>query len=156
MTTTTFKEAEARRPAPTSPVAGGVSLVPFKRDVDASVEITAANDKLRVAVLPAGHVPVDFFVYMGDLDSATALVWEAGIEDTTQSPSDTTDLDALVAASTVGQSAGVQRMDEGAGIQIAPVNYDRYVTINITTPPGTDADAVVAGWFSCRPALRGE
>lgn len=155
MTTTTFDSAKANRPAPTSPIAGGLVNVPFKRSIDASAEITAANDKLRVAVLPADHVPVDCFVSLGDLDGGTALVWDLGIEDTTQSPSDTTDLDCLIDGATVGQSAGVQRPNVGTFVDLAPVPYDRYFTILIDTPPGTDQDAVIKGSVTYRSVLRG-
>jgi hypothetical protein len=156
MTTTTFIQAEARRPAPTSPVAGGVSVGAFSRLVDTSEEATTANDKLRIAVLPAGHVVVDLMVAMAAIDGGAALVWDCGVEDTTQTNGDTSIADALVDGSDVGQTAGIQRMDQTAGVSIAPVNYDRYITITIKTPPATDADGVISGWFSSRAALRGE
>ena len=145
MTTTTFKTASGTKPAPISPRAGGVVSVPFERQIDASAEITAAADKLRLCFLPAGHVVVDAIIGMGDLDGGSGLVWDLGIEDATQNPTDTTDANALVSGSTVGQAAGVQRMDEGAGLLIPAVNYDRFVTITITTPPATDADGKVYG-----------
>lgn len=156
MTTTTLPQARTSRPAPTSPIAGGNIVVPIgPYEVDASAEITTASDKLRLGVLPAGHVITDIVFACDELDAGTAVVLDIGIEDTTQDPSDTTDVDALIDGSTVAQAGGVVRMSAIAGLEIAAVNYDRYITATVITPPTTDQDGGIAGWFSYRPEMRG-
>lgn len=137
MTTTTANQAQGYRP-PKSPLsAGDVITVRSKIAVDASAMITAASDVLEMCYLPARCVPVDCVLVCDELDAGTALVMSVGIEDATGT---TDDPDALIDATTIGQTGGVARMNAAAMLDIDPSDVDRKVSVTIDTPPGTDQD----------------
>ena len=114
----------------------------------------AATDTIRLCKLPAEHIVVDFIGTTGDLDTngTPTIVFDVGIEDTVGA---TDDDDAIVAATAVGQAGGVFRLDEAAAAAIAPVNYDRFVTITVDTGAATGATSIlITGALLSRPQGR--
>lgn len=126
--------AESRRPSVT---VTGVGQATVNHGVYALAAALAVNDTVALCKLPAGHVPVDFVLDTDELDTgADAIVLDIGIyeEDLT-----VVDIDALIAASTIGQAGGVARMAAVAGRRLAPSNADRLVVATVSTGPGTGA-----------------
>jgi len=111
-----------------------------------TVATALANaDTVALCKLPAGHIPVDFILDMDDVDDATGIVIDVGVLGT--------DSDAFIAASTVGQAGGLARMDERAGLRLAPTDADRLVGITVTTGPGTGSTGgVITGTLLSRAA----
>lgn len=110
------------------------------------------TDTIRMCKLPARHVAVDLILTTDDQDTngSPAVVIDVGIEDTVGA---TDDPNALISASTVGQAGGVARMNVNAGVKIAPVDYDRYVTITPTTSATTGVvGATITAALLSRPA----
>jgi hypothetical protein len=139
------------RPAVISRGNGAVTVVPFSFTATVSPsEPLILNDVIGLAKLPAEHVLVDFFIDLPDLDSGTTLVWSAGVHE--MDGSTVVDVDALVAGSTVGRTAGNVRMSSAAALTLAASERDRVVTLTVTTAPtgGTSATPIT-GWVSYRP-----
>ena len=112
----------------------------------------AVSDTIRLCKLPAEHIVVDFVGNSGDLDTGTAIVLDVGIEDTVGA---TSDPDAILLGSTVGQAGGVFRMGAIAASLIAPVNYDRFISVLVATGPTTGTTGVaVSGTLFSRPQGR--
>jgi hypothetical protein len=114
-----------------------------------------AGDKYVLFKLPAEHRIIDASIAWGDIEASTAAAtFDVGIVDTVQSPSDTTDLDAIFDGVTVGTAAGFARMTLPTALNVAPVNYDRYVQLLIatgaTTPASGDVEVLV--WVSPKQA----
>lgn len=136
-TTYTAAAASGQRPAVTVTGAGQVTVNSGVYEIGAAIVI---NDVFKLCRLPAGHVPVDLNGMCDDLDSATAAVFDVGILDLDYgSGTDTSDPDAFASGLTTAQAGGVFRMTAKAALDLAPVDYDRFVTIKFTTAPGTSA-----------------
>jgi len=133
-------------PAVNAVQARQVYCVPFQVTLSSAL---ALNDLIKLAELPNDCVPVDFVAFLSDLDTngTPALVWDAGILN-----SDGDDLvsnSKIVSGSTVGQAAGVQRMNASDCVfnyatWIADSECDgRYknniVAMKVTTAPATGA-----------------
>jgi len=122
------------------------------------VEITAAlqaNDLIGLAPLPGDCIPVDIVYHSDDLDSGgtPALVMDVGVLNTARD-----DLVAdsnLVTGSTVGQSAGFQRMNDYKGALEAAtwlaksdcphLEDEKVVAAKVTTAPATGATGKIRG-----------
>lgn len=120
-------------------------------------ELTAAeagDDTLliRLVKLPAQHRIVSLVVEMDDLDDGAAGVCDVGIEDTIQDPVDTTDADLFVAGLSM-QAASCTRYDVAAAMALPAQDYDRYITVDITTAAGTGAAGGIAATLTSRPEL---
>lgn len=147
MATVYSSNAAGVRPALTRADAGCVGI---NHGVFSLTAALIVNDTIRICKLPAGEVPVDFILGSDDLDSggSPAIVLKVGIEDTV---GDTSDDDALILGSTVAQAGGIARMDAVAGRRLAPVQYDRYITIKVSTAPATGATSgVISGTLMTR------
>jgi len=107
---------------------------------------------IRLVKLPAQHRMVSLVVENDDLDDAAGLVVDIGLEDTVQDPADTTDA-TLVATGVTMQAAAVARYETQAMLELAVVNYDRFITIDITTAAGTGAAGGIAATLVSRPEL---
>ena len=98
----------------------------------------AAADRILMCKLAAQHTVVDLILFASDMDSGAGLVLDVGLLDTTQDPVDTTDDDVFIAADTIGQGTTVlKKMALKSGFDIAPVNYDRVITITWDTVAAT-------------------
>lgn len=98
------------------------------------------NDTVDLVILPGNCVPVDLLLDADDLDSggSPALVLKVGIYDPT-SGNPTSDDDCFITTTIIGQTGGVARMNAVAGLRLAPVDYDRYVRVTVSTAPATGA-----------------
>jgi hypothetical protein len=113
------------------------------------------NDIAEMVPLPAGCVPVDVIVDCGDLDGATALVFDVGVVNAAG--------DDLVAGTnfmtglTTGQAGGIARMTDLTGARLASdPDTHRNIGIKVTTPAGTPAQGVVGLTLLYRAADQGE
>lgn len=84
----------------------------------------ADADTIRLCKLPAGQVPVDFI-----LDTDVALTVDVGIEDV---DGDTSDLDAILDGKEL-TAGSVEHSIGFSGRRLAPVEYDRYITVTIVS-----------------------
>lgn len=147
MTTTTHVNAQGYRPAKKATKAGDVVCQRTRHPIDASVEFTTAQDRIELGILPAGHLPLATtqVAFEGALDGGSALVWSLGVEKADGTTGGSDDVDALIAAATVGRgAAGVQGVNNFAGLfGVKVADFDRKVFLYAATPPGTDADTAV-------------
>jgi hypothetical protein len=124
----------AARPA-TYPDEAGKVLVS-----DGSFAISAAQnvDEAVVAlcILPAGCIPLDFTVIMGDLDSGASLTWVGGAINVAQDDVD----QIMIPSSTVGQAAGVARAS--AFPVVAPAAGETLFGVHITAQTGGQAGTI--------------
>jgi len=107
---------------------------------------------IRLVKLPAQHRIVSLVVENDDLDSGSGLVVDVGIEDTVQDPDDSTDAN-LVATGVTYQAAAVVRYETQAMLEFGVRNYDRFITIDITTAAGTGVPGGIAATLVSRPEL---
>jgi hypothetical protein len=117
------------------------------------------NDIIEMGWLPANCVPVDVIVDTDDLDTGTAAVLEAGIvgDPFRGTAADTTDTNAFIDASTVGQAGGIARMNVVTGPRLASVSRPRRFGIKVATAPTTSATTGKIGMtLLYRPKLKGE
>jgi hypothetical protein len=139
------------RPSLNSSQAGQVVVQPFSYTLAAAL---VDEDVVALAKLPAGHVPVDCYVNVPDLDTngAPAIKTEFGIFENDATPT-VVDTDAMILNSTAGQAAAVKRADAVAFLSLAPSDKDRIFGMRVETAPATGASAVtISGWFASRPA----
>ena len=136
MTDTVAESVSSLTPA-TGSQAGVVIASRHSHEVDASAELTLANDKIQMGVLPAGHRLVDAILAADDLDShgTPAVVLHLGTAD---------DPDAIIASSNVARAGGIARMDAIAGAEIAATDSDLAIWVTCATPPATDQDGTLA------------
>ncbi|MCP3686561.1 MAG: hypothetical protein GY861_28315 [bacterium] len=146
----------SRYPAKSPPEAGQVMCVRFKYTVPAAGFADA--DLLHLAPLPGNSVPIDFEMYLEDLDSGSGLDIDVGIVDTTGA--------ALVAGSlfvdgetTAGQAAGYATVDKLAPIyktetwlaesDCLDVDIDKMVAMLVNTNEGTATGGLIFGmlWY---------
>ena len=117
-----------------------------------AVEAADATLLVRLVKLPAQHRIVSLVVEMDDLDTGVTGVCDVGIEDTIQDPADTTDAN-LFATGLSMQAASTTRYDVAAAMALAAQDYDRYITIDITTGAATGAAGGIAATLTSRPEL---
>lgn len=136
------------KPAPTGSSGAEVLAV---RGVITLSSALAANDFIKAAILPAGHVPVDVRVDASDLDTnavptitLTAAVLNAGLTDIEAS----TD---FFTASAVAQAGGIARMDKATGARIAASTSDRYVGLKVIAAAATFAAGDIGFTLEYRP-----
>lgn len=115
-------------------------------------ELEDNANSVRLVKLPAQHRIVSLCLENDDLDSGAALVFDVGIEDTIQDPADTSN-STLFATGVSGQAAGFNRYESAAIAEFGVTNYDRYVTIDVTTGAGTGLAAGIAATLVTRPHL---
>jgi hypothetical protein len=120
-------------------------------------ELTAAqaiDDTLliRTVRLPAQHRMVAVHLEHDDLDMGAAALATFGIEDTVQDPADTTDLVLFESALSI-QAAAVVAYKTAAMLELAAVNYDRYLTFGIGVAAATGLVGGIAVELTSRPDL---
>lgn len=118
--------AEDRRPSVTVTGAGQSTINQGKYTTTAAL---VAADTIALCKLPAGHVPVDLIVDTDDLDTngTPTLTMKAGLIGGVD----------MIATSTLGQSAGMARMDDSAGRRIAPTDADRLIGLTVVANAAT-------------------
>lgn len=127
-----FTASKVKQPPISAGQAGGVVCNEGEYLVPSTL---ALGDIVKLALLPAGHKPVDVILESADLDSATALVMSVGVVNDAG-----TDLVAstnFITASTVGQAGGVARAAVVDGLQLAASSSDRAIGVKVTTAAGT-------------------
>lgn len=98
--------------------------------------VFADGDVIHMCWLPALHRILDAWVWMDAIDGVADLTWNGGISDDPVGA--TEDEDALIVASTIGQTAGRAIYDAAAiGVTIPTVNNRRRLGITMTTNPAT-------------------
>lgn len=105
---TAYKGLRAGLPGPISQSAGQAITVVAEYDAATALII---NDTIELLTKPAQHRMVDVTLITEDLDTGTAIVLDVGYKGG--------DLDAFIAASTVGQAGGIQAMNSSAGVLLA-------------------------------------
>lgn len=96
-------------------------------------ELTAAlvaSDIIQFFKLPVGAKPIDAHLVTDDLDTATSLTFTLRITDGTTTKN-------LFASNTVGQAAGIARMDLIAGPEWKTDNGDYRLEAFVSDAPGT-------------------
>jgi len=104
---------------------------------------------VRMVKLPAQHRIVSLVVENDDLDSGATGTIDIGIEDDVGATSDATLFGAAVSV----QAAAVVRYETQAALELAAVDYDRYITIDIDVAATTGLAAGVAATLTSRPEL---
>lgn len=133
-------------------------VVPFSYTVSTALVV---NDVIGLVKLPPHYVLKDSLVVFPDLDTngTPTIITDLGVylDDSVDGSIPTVvDQDALNAASTLGQTGGMERMDESAGVLLAPTDTDRLVCLKVTTAPATGATGVtIKGWVEYRPQQAG-
>jgi hypothetical protein len=102
--------------------------------------------------LPAQHRLVELIVENDDLDSGASGTVDIGLLDTIQDPADTTNLTFFAAAQSV-QAAAITRFVSQAAMELAAVNYDRYIVVNVDVASATGLAGGVAATLISRPEL---
>ena len=131
MTDYVAPKASSAFPAPSATEVGEVKCNQGKYDLTAALVV---DDVIDLCKLPAQHVPVDAILASDDLDDGAALVMKADIYDPVLDS-----LTPLITNSNIGQAGGMARMNAAGAVALAPVDYDRYLRITVTTGPGTGA-----------------
>lgn len=123
--------AEQKRKLPTPQAGGNLSIIRNEFTVTALALVTGAVS--RVLWVPAGFKLWGLIGKVADLDTGAALVWDLG---------DGLDQDLIVAASTVGRSAGNLDDDDLAA---AGIGYQFTVDSDILFTCTTQGSASQAG-----------
>lgn len=126
------READPKTNPPISASQAG-ALKSVQGEVTLDVAL-AAGDVLAMALVPAGHVPVDAIVDNDVLDSdgTPTIVVDVGDVDGAGNE--------LMADSTLGQAASLSRMDAPGGSRLAPLaETNRRIGLTVTTGPATAA-----------------
>jgi len=124
-----------------APTPAGLEVSVDKRDVVAPTAAPTANDTQELCVLPAGTVPVDFQLFVPDLDTGATVTFSLGFLNTGKTDLSTAAAEGaavLASAQTTAQGGGQLRNVAEALFKVTPVAYDRYFAVKYT---GT-----FAGW----------
>jgi len=146
---TEFQAAQAGDGFPSITPDGANDVTPIYGEYEISAALVI-NDTIDLVKLPAQCVGLDFTLMSDDLDTAgPTIVLKVDVYDSV--------LDAIaatvIAANTVAQAGGVARMDTVQMPQLAPVDYDRYLRVTVSTAPTTGATTgTIAGVLLLRGA----
>jgi hypothetical protein len=117
-----------------------------------TTEAEDATLEIALVKLPAQHRVVELIVENDDIDSGATATFDVGLLDTIQDPTDTTDL-TFWATAVSGQAAGINRYISQAAMELAAVNYDRWVVVNILAAATTGVAGGIAATLISRPEL---
>ncbi len=133
------------------PVAQGAEIVVVRMQYDLAAAL-AVNDVIEMGSLPAGHVPVDFFLDSDETDAgADAILYDAGILTAAKTDIDVTASSGganWLTGSNIGQAGDLiarPTTNAFAKTQVDDVN-DRPLGIHIATGPGTGAASGEVGF----------
>jgi hypothetical protein len=127
---------------PSAQDAGDVVAVRY--EVAYNPAVYAAGDILELGILPAHHTVWDMVVDANDLDTATGFSFDIGLMDgdvgeELNGSSPRTCGQDFFAGGTIGQSAGVARMNKESGFRVVPTDKDRAIGVKFVgagTTPG--------------------
>jgi len=128
--------------------AGGLRCV--QSVIDVQTEPTE-GDSIRMCKIPAGHRVVDVKLFCDDLDTGTELVLDVGVEDEIQDPSDTTNVDAFLDGTTIGQTGGTATGALKTMFDLGAVPYDRWLAVLWLTDAATFAAGDLGVVLTTRP-----
>jgi hypothetical protein len=132
------EQAAMTNPTPGIHSAGEVHVAEGKYDLAAAL---VDEDIVVLTRIPPGCIPIDARLEMDDLDTGTALVGDLALMElgAVAALADS----ELILDSSLGQAAGVERMDnlDAARRAVLEVSVDRerYLVYHVTTAPGTGA-----------------
>lgn len=122
------------------PITGGQAGVVVCNEGEVSLPNTlAANDIVQLAILPAGHKPVDAILEADDLDTNGNPTITVSIGVINSGGTDLVADTNFLTDSTVAQAGGVARAAVLKGLQLAATGSDRIVGAKITTVAATKA-----------------
>ena len=147
----TYESRMGNAPSIQSAQAGQVTVQRGTYELIATQSEDVAN-AFRVVRLPAGHRIVELTLENDDLDSGATGTIDVGLEDTIQDPADTSDSTLFFTAQTV-QAVGINTVKTQAMQEVAAVNYDRYITVEIDVASTTGLAAGIAVELVSRPDL---
>lgn len=135
-----LKSAQAEMTNPTVGIhsAGEVHVAEGKYDLLAAL---VDEDVVQLCRVPPGCIPIDARLEMDDLDTGAALVGNLSLMELGAAvPLADSE---LILANTLGQAAGIARMDnlDAARRAVLEVSVDRerFLVYHVTTAPGTGA-----------------
>ena len=111
-----------------------------------------ATTEIELVRWPAQHRYVDGILELDDLDSGAAGLFDLGLKDTIQDPADTTDL-TLFEGATSMQALTFTEYLTAALLELAAVNYDRFIVFNVDTAAATGIAAGVHFTLITRPEM---
>lgn len=147
----TVESRLAASPAIQSAQAGQVTVQRGTYEL-AATDSEDATLEILVVLLPAQHRIVELTFENDDLDSGATGTVDIGLKDTVQDPADTTDLTLFATALSI-QAAGINTYKTQATQEVAAVNYDRYIAVNIDVASTTGLAAGIAVELVSRPDL---
>ena len=123
-----------------------------------SYEFTAADTidtdlQVRIVKLPAQHRIVRVILDNDDLDTGTDGAIDIGLEDDIQDPADTTNLLLIATAIDVQTAANAQEFVSHASINLAALDYDRYIVVTWETVSATGLAGGLGLTLISRPEL---
>lgn len=122
------------------PITGGQAGVVVCNEGEVSLPNTlAANDIVQLAILPAGHKPVDAILEADDLDTNANPTITVSIGVINSGGTDLVADTNFLTDSTVAQAGGVARAAVLKGLQLAATGSVRIVGAKITTVAATKA-----------------
>lgn len=131
----TFQSNKVVDSIPARDALDGVQSVTGKYSLTAALVL---NDVIQMVKIPAGHQVVDVILSADDLDTnGTPLI--------SLTVGDGDDTARFIAASTIGRTGGVARLDQKAGLQKVYTAEDT-VDVKVSAAPATGA---VTGDITC-------
>lgn len=141
------------------PISTGADLVALCYDIDvpASGDGTVVNDILEMGVLPAGHVPVDWYFSASDLDTNGAPTHAVSFGVLTADKSDISTAAADGGAVwqsgiTAGQAGTLVRNTGVVQHAVQPSSANRSLGFKVTTASATKAAGKLRCCVLCRAA----
>ena len=129
--------------------AGEVGVAYGEFTITATVPLLANADLIHMVWLPGRHRVVDCITQMDLIEGGITLDTNAGLTDDPDGA--TEDEDALIEGDiTSGRAVTMARMDEPAGLVIAPVNNRRRFGFQVDVLPGTQAAGTIRMWLMYR------
>jgi hypothetical protein len=137
MATITCDNAADSRPAIKLPGAGEIAC--FRGQVTLTTAQVANGNIVEFGVLPAGCVPVDVILDVGDLDSdgSPAITIDVGLDGS----------DVFMDGVTTGQAGGVARPTAVGAFRVAPSTSDRVVTAKLISPATAQGGIIGCNFF---------
>ena len=115
-------------------------------------ETEDATLEIELVRWPAQHRFVSMVAEVDDLDTGAGGTFDLGLRDKDQDPADTTDL-TLFEAATSSQAASFTIHETAALMELAAVNYDRFIVFNVDVASATGIAAGVHVTLTTRPEI---
>ncbi len=129
--------------------AGEMGVAYGEFTLTATVPLLANGDLIHMVWLPGRHRVVDCIIQMDQIDNVADLDTNTGLTDDPDGA--TEDENALIDGDvTSGRAVTMARMDEPAGLLIAPVNGRRRFGFQVDVLPATQLAGTVRMWLMYR------